>query len=552
MNRTSLAQQAETSSFLPPAQGILQRKCSCGNQTIAGGECTECTKKQNSLQSKLAIGASNDPLEREADRVADQVLAMPTNSNIGRTPPRIQRLTGQPAGKADTAPASVDRVLSSSGRSLQPALRQDMEQRFRHDFSQVRVHSGAAAEQSARDVSAHAYTAGHHVVFGAGQFAPGASAGRRLLAHELTHVVQQSGNVSDKIHRQPDDDKKKPSSKIGRELNKNEIFQKLPKFARDKILEEIDKAPETITKVVLDKIIDLAPIDSKLKEGLKKAGEAIIATIKGRKPASFSKCDIPGFHEGTSSTYKGMCCRGTTESEIACCPKDKFAPNNLFSHCCKANEFVNAEGKCAKHPPFDPSSICIFPGKKDALGQCCRPPKDVIGGTCVLPPKPKPKQPAQPLSLKFTIGVIDDYNIDESIINSRQKSHFDEVKNQIIQFMETCPASMITIVGFTDKPGTEKHNLDLGQRRADYAKLLIQLDLMKVDFGAFSPLIFTSSDGENSPVDMAAGENFSAQNRRIQIKFNSLCPPLSSPSFINPLADAPLRMGLPQKYDITK
>jgi hypothetical protein len=68
-----------------------------------------------------------------------------------------------------------------------------MEQRFGHDFSRVRVHAGTAAEQSALDVHAHAYTVGHDMVFGAGRFAPGTHAGRRLLVHELAHVVQQSG-----------------------------------------------------------------------------------------------------------------------------------------------------------------------------------------------------------------------------------------------------------------------------------------------------------------------------------------------------------------------
>ena len=96
----------------------------------------------------------------------------------------------------EAAPASVDQALASPGRPLEPALRQDMEQRFGYDFSAVRVHSGAAAEQSARDVNANAYTVGHNIVFGAGRFAPGTHEGRRLLAHELTHVVQQSSYPS--------------------------------------------------------------------------------------------------------------------------------------------------------------------------------------------------------------------------------------------------------------------------------------------------------------------------------------------------------------------
>ncbi|UUZ68711.1 DUF4157 domain-containing protein [Polaromonas sp. P2-4] len=80
-----------------------------------------------------------------------------------------------------------------------------MEQRFGHDFSRVRVHTGGVAEQSTREVNANAYTVGHNVVFGAGQFSPGTNYGRRLLAHELTHVVQQSssaGTRADSIHEQ--------------------------------------------------------------------------------------------------------------------------------------------------------------------------------------------------------------------------------------------------------------------------------------------------------------------------------------------------------------
>jgi hypothetical protein len=187
MNKTIVAQQAKTVSFLPTAQGLLQRKCACSNHTIASGECAECAKNKSGLQRKLRIGASNDPLELEADRVADQVMAAPSHSAVTTAPPRIQRYAGQVIEGSDTAPASVDRVLASSGRPLEPALQQDMEQRFGHDFSSARVHSGGAAEQSARDVNANAYTVGHNVVFGAGQFTPGTHGGRQLLAH----VVQQ-------------------------------------------------------------------------------------------------------------------------------------------------------------------------------------------------------------------------------------------------------------------------------------------------------------------------------------------------------------------------
>ncbi len=167
---------------------------------MGGGQCADCAKKKPGLQRKLAIGVSNDPLEREADRVADQVLAAPSHSVVSGAPSHIQRFTGQAIEGIDTAPASVDRVLASSGRSLEPMLRQDMEQRFGHDFSRVRVYSGEAAAQSARDVNAHAYTVGNHVVFGAGQYVPHTTAGRHLLAHELVHTMQQS-SVSAVVQR---------------------------------------------------------------------------------------------------------------------------------------------------------------------------------------------------------------------------------------------------------------------------------------------------------------------------------------------------------------
>jgi hypothetical protein len=143
------------------------------------------------IQAKLAINQPGDAFEQEADRVADQVLAAPAHAGVMRAPARIRRLAGQSAEPMDAAPASVDQALAIPGRPLEPALRQDMEKRFGYDFSRVRIHSGAAAEQSARDVDAHAYTLGQDIVFGAGGFAPGTQEGRRLIAHELTHVVQQ-------------------------------------------------------------------------------------------------------------------------------------------------------------------------------------------------------------------------------------------------------------------------------------------------------------------------------------------------------------------------
>jgi hypothetical protein len=196
MNKTTVAQPSKTTSFLPPAQGLLQRKCACGNHTITSGECAECAKGKRGLQRKLIIGASNDPLEQEADRIADRVMAAPEHSPVSRVPLRIQRSARQVTEWTNTAPASVDNVLASSGRPLEPKLQRDMEHSFHHDFSQVRVYTGGAAEQSSKDVNAKAYTVGNKIVFGSGQYTPETQQGKRLVAHELTHVIQQSGTNS--------------------------------------------------------------------------------------------------------------------------------------------------------------------------------------------------------------------------------------------------------------------------------------------------------------------------------------------------------------------
>ncbi len=111
------------------------------------------------------------------------------------TSPGLRRRVSSQAEPA-AIPPSVHEVLRSPGRPLDPATRAFMESRFGHDFSQVRVHTDARAVESARAVNALAYTVGREVVFGAGRFRPWTSEGSELLAHELTHVLQQGGSPS--------------------------------------------------------------------------------------------------------------------------------------------------------------------------------------------------------------------------------------------------------------------------------------------------------------------------------------------------------------------
>lgn len=194
MNRQAVSQAPSPQPRTGLTQiGMLQRKCACGSHVLAGAECGACGRKRRGIQAKLTVGEPGDVYEQEADRIADQVLAMPTPAPSATGGLRIQRLAGASAAGHDTVASSVGQVLSDAGRPLPPPLRRDMEQRFGRDFSRVRIHTGPAAERSAAEVNALAYTTGRHIVFGAGRFAPASQEGRRLIAHELTHVVQQNG-----------------------------------------------------------------------------------------------------------------------------------------------------------------------------------------------------------------------------------------------------------------------------------------------------------------------------------------------------------------------
>jgi outer membrane protein OmpA-like peptidoglycan-associated protein len=183
---------------------VVQRKCTCGARSGGlAGTCDECRGKR--LQTKVRIGPLGDRYEREADRIAERVMA--SGLPAARQPatalrgdgalavPRLQmRATPLSRDEAEPAPPSVDAVLREPGHALDTPDRLFMEARFGHDFSAVRVHTGASATTSAQAIGAHAYTVGHHIAFDEGRYRAGAPEGRRLLAHELAHVLQQRGS----------------------------------------------------------------------------------------------------------------------------------------------------------------------------------------------------------------------------------------------------------------------------------------------------------------------------------------------------------------------
>jgi outer membrane protein OmpA-like peptidoglycan-associated protein len=196
------SQSAVSRSLALGATGtlVIQRACECGGHE---GSCTCPDEQEEPLIARAVEGSGvlsqpGDPSEVEADRVADQVMRMANvfpvvASPAVRTGPSVQRAAESTAGQPPVARGFVHHATNGGGRALDAATRVGMEARFGRDFGHVRVHTGGAAASSARAVHASAFTVGSDIVFGAGRYAPDSPVGQRLIAHELTHIVQQGG-----------------------------------------------------------------------------------------------------------------------------------------------------------------------------------------------------------------------------------------------------------------------------------------------------------------------------------------------------------------------
>jgi len=197
---------AQVSRAAPAATGLtgLSRgPCACG------GSCPRCAQAARRLgahashaaqvpsqRAGLAVSRPGDAAEREADQIAQQVLATPAAaSGASASEPAAATRRSLDAGHLQAAPAHVRSALGDGGRALDEGTRAAMESRFGARFDHVRLHTGGSAALSAERLGARAYTLGQHVVVGGAGLQPGSAAGERLLAHELAHVVQQTGGA---------------------------------------------------------------------------------------------------------------------------------------------------------------------------------------------------------------------------------------------------------------------------------------------------------------------------------------------------------------------
>jgi len=182
------------------------------------------------IQKKLSIGSANDSYEVEADNMANKVMRMtePSQQNVSQTgslvqrkctaceqeekiqkkslaeniTPLIQRSSNSESG--GQAPSHVESQINSSrggGSSMDNGTKNFMESRFGTDFSDVKIHTGSQAVQMSRELNAQAFTVGNDIYFNEGKYSPNSDSGKHLLAHELTHTVQQTGGIGRKIQK---------------------------------------------------------------------------------------------------------------------------------------------------------------------------------------------------------------------------------------------------------------------------------------------------------------------------------------------------------------
>ena len=235
MNR--VLSHARTGSDLAVAPPVLQRACDCGKETpVQDGKCASCTAKEQFAKGPgLTIGPQDDIYEQEADRVADQVVAGSSVTaplagaitQLQRQPAeeeeeplqtkreRLQRQTeeeeeellqpkaqGRSAPRSSQAAAPAAAAVATGGKPLSRSERAYFEPRFGRNLSAVRLHTDSSAGQAAKGIGARAYTLRNHIAFAAGQYRPGTTEGHRLMAHELTHTLQQGFGGT--IRRVPD------------------------------------------------------------------------------------------------------------------------------------------------------------------------------------------------------------------------------------------------------------------------------------------------------------------------------------------------------------
>jgi hypothetical protein len=261
-HRTNAGGQSRTASAAackeigqkcPPGYAVKRRPGNQGDRSFLGdgfGHTNAIAALPAAVHTKPIIGRPGDDYEREADWMADVVMRLPSSGvqefgvqemsgvrsaasipemqrscaecddELGKNP-SAQLRSKEQAAKTQPIMSSIAasiHALRGRGGALPAATRALFEPRFGRDFGNVRVHTDGRAAEAAKSIHARAFTIGNDIVFGAGQYSPTSGDGQKLLAHELTHVVQQQGSGAPALQRKDKDDEKgkeKPPAQSG-------------------------------------------------------------------------------------------------------------------------------------------------------------------------------------------------------------------------------------------------------------------------------------------------------------------------------------------------
>ncbi len=483
MDKQQIAQHeiVSPSNILRQA-GKLQRKCACGNHTVVGGECAECRRKR---------------LQRKA---VDY-------------------------GEETAVPSIVHEVLRSPGHPLDPTTRAFMEPRFGHDFSKVKVHTDGKADNSARSVGARAYTVGNHIVFENGLYNPYSHDGKRLIAHELTHIIQQRGitltaTEAQSLHISKSGDSHEREADVvagrvtaGEQIDSRNLTwtghargkaqslflqrdngegeqKKGEQKKADKPLIPMPVFDEFDPAVIVPDVPGIPDFLKGQKVALSDFKKALDKLRGNKKSESDSKriCDlIPGMEIAELGKFAGQCCVKFRRDEDACCTWRTLSIKD--NRCCKKDEVLLPNNSCFK-PQLAPTT----------------------------PTPPTTTTPLPQLELKtprIRFGTIQSTTFARFPLNSSTiPAEYDKALDHLAGLLKIYKEAEIHIEGHTDSSYTEEYNKTLSERRADAVKKA----LMKR--GVSTAKMTLIGLGETQlRVPKESNEAEKAANRRVEVWF---------------------------------
>ncbi len=294
-------------------EGLRRRKLSPPSRNQAS--------QRTILQTKLSVNEPGDRFEQEADRTADQVMRM--RESAPAPPPLIQRMCAEceeevhrKENVSGPPSASGIQLPRGSGQPLAESARAFYEPRFGQRFDHVRVHTGSEAHESASSLNALAYTFGSNIVFAEGHYSADTDQGRRLLAHELTHVIQQGGrDTSGTIQRScgaavsatpgcaPDPSISPPATRFLFNVNCDDFAPGLPPFASEE--GRMDAYARAILPTATVNLVGLASFDGdpRLNERLAcSRAQRGLAVVRRSAPSGVTIASVNATVGGPAST----------------------------------------------------------------------------------------------------------------------------------------------------------------------------------------------------------------------------------------------------------